>query len=140
TRGWALAANYSADRDLGLTARTLDVGPVDRIAPLFVVMQGLSVLVVLVVCSNVANLLLQRGAAREHEIAVRLALGARSGRVVRQLMTESLLLGSGGVVLGGALLMWARNAFTALIPASPLPIVADTPVDANVVFVLAAVG
>lgn len=108
--------------------------------PLFVILQGLTVLVVLVVCSNVANLLLQRGAAREHEIGVRLALGARPWRVVRQLMTESLLLGSGGVVAGGAVLLWARNAFNRVLPASPLPIVTDTPVDLRVVLVLGAVG
>ena len=138
--GVRLAASFEADRDLGLTARGLDVGPVDRMAPLFAVMLGISGLVLLIVCSNVANLLLQRGAAREHEMAVRLALGARPARIVRQLMTESLLLAAGAVLVGAAVLAWARNALTTLVPRSPLPIVADTPIDARVLAVLAGVG
>jgi predicted permease len=138
--GARLAASFSADRDLGMTARVLDVGPADRMAPLFTVMLGISGLVLLIVCSNVANLLLQRGAAREHEMAVRLALGARPARIVQQLMTESLLLAAGAVLVGGAVLAWARNALTSLVPRSPLPIVAETPIDARVLLVLAGVG
>ena len=138
--GARLAASFAEDRDLGLTARVLDVGPVDRMAPLFTVMLGISALVLLIVCSNVANLLLQRGAAREHEMAVRLALGARPSRIVQQLMTESLLLAAGAVLVGGVVLNWARNALTMLVPRSPLPIVADTPIDARVLVVLAGVG
>jgi predicted permease len=138
--GARLSASFAEDRDLGLTARVLDVGPVDRMAPLFAVMLGISVLVLLIVCSNVANLLLQRGAAREHEMAVRLALGARPSRIVQQLMTESLLLAAGAVLVGGVVLAWARNALTTFVPRSPLPIVADTPIDARVLAVLAGAG
>jgi len=138
--GAQLAARFAADRDLGLTARVLDIGPVDRLAPLFAVMLGITGLVLLIVCSNVANLLLQRGAAREHEMAVRLAMGARPTRLVRQLMTESLLLALGGVLTGAAVLVWARNALGAVMPPSPLPIVVDIPIDARVVLVLAGVG
>ena len=138
--GRRLAAQYAEDADLGLTARTLDVGPIERMAPLFAVMLGIAVLVVLIVCSNVANLLLLRGAAREHEMAVRLALGARPDRVVRQLMTESLLLALGGVAVGMAVLVWARTALDTLIPATPLPVVAETPLNVTVVLVIAAVG
>jgi predicted permease len=138
--GARLAAGFAADRDVGLTARVLDVGPVDRMGPLFTVMLGISGLVLLIVCSNVANLLLQRGAAREHEMAVRLALGARPARIVRQLMTESLLLAAGAVLVGAAVLASARNALTSLVPRSPLPIVVDTPIDARVLAVLAGVG
>lgn len=140
TTGRRIAAQFPENADMGLTARTLDIGPIERMAPLFSVMLGIALLVVLIVCSNVANLLLLRSSAREHEMAVRLALGARPDRVVRQLMTESLLLAIGGVVVGIAVLLWARTALDALTPASPLPIVAETPVNLTVILVLAAVG
>ena len=138
--GRRLATTYTALRDLGLRARTLDVGPVERMGQIFTVLMGLCVLVVLIVCSNVANLLLLRGAAREHEMAVRLALGARPARVIRQLMTESLLLAVGGVLFAAAFVTLARNAFDSMTPASPLPIVAKTEIDGGVILLLAVVG
>src|SRR6185369_16521044 len=121
TDGARLAATYQELKDVGMRARTLDVGPVEGMGKLFTILLGISILVVLIVCSNVANLLLLRGAAREHEMAVRLALGARAGRIVRQLMTESLLLAIGGVVIALGFVAWARNALNSLTPASPLP-------------------
>lgn len=138
--GRQLSAEFREFRDVGLEAQKLDVGPVERMAPLFKVMLGLSILVVLIVCSNVANLLLLRSASREHEIAVRLALGARAGRVVRQLMTESLLLAVGGVLLAVGFAIWSRNTLSSFAPASPLPLVVDTPFDGTVLAVIAAIG
>src|SRR5439155_18657475 len=58
----------------------------------------------------------------------------------RQLMTESVILGAGGVIVGVVVLLGTRNAFTSLMPATPLPVVLDTPIDTRVVLVLAAVG
>jgi predicted permease len=83
---------------------------------------------------------LQHAAAREHEMAVRVAVGADPGRLVRQLMTESLLLAFGGVLVGAAVLVWAHNALEALAPTTPLPLVAETAIDARVGIVVAIVG
>jgi hypothetical protein len=82
--GERLSLRHEALREFGLRARTFDIGPVERMAQVLAVLLGLSVVVVLIVCSNVANLLLLRGAAREHEVAVRLALGAQPRRIVWQ--------------------------------------------------------
>ena len=88
-------------------------------------------LVLLIACSNVANLVLSRGQERRRELALRTALGAGSGRVFRQLMTESLVLAVSGGVLAVALAYVALNALLALEPGS-LPRLAEVRLDSNV--------
>ncbi|MEO6196069.1 MAG: ABC transporter permease [Thermoanaerobaculia bacterium] len=112
---------------------------VGRVRPALLILFGAVALVLLIACANVANLLLARAAVRQHEVAVRLALGASRTRLIRQFLLESLVLAFAGTVFGLLLARWSLNALAPLAKGA-LPVFKEFPLDGRVFGFLLAVA
>jgi putative ABC transport system permease protein len=117
-----LAAAYpTTNKDWGAHLMLLDDRGVSDWRPLFALLSLAAGVVLLVGCANVANLLLARGLGRQREFTLRAALGARRTRIVRQVVTEGVVLASLGGALGIVLAFWGIRMLAWLAPVSDLP-------------------
>jgi putative ABC transport system permease protein len=140
-----LAGEYpETNRNVGaqiVPLRSHLVGSLGDVLPLLL---GAVAILLIVACANVANLLLARGVARSREFAVRQAVGAGRGRLIRQMLVESLLLAAAGGIAGLALARWTLNVIARLRPpdvagVDRIPIDARAAVIAGVVVLLATI-
>jgi predicted permease len=135
-----LAAEYpDANKGTGIFVNPLQDDIVGDIGPTLFMLLGAVGFVLLIACANVANLLLARSASRAREFAIRVALGATRRRIMRQLITESLLIASAGGAFGLLFALWAMKAALAVIPEA-LPRTDEIGLDGRVLFFTLAVS
>jgi putative ABC transport system permease protein len=141
--GRGLARDFPVEnRGAGLSvaaASPIPAGLRPLAAAFFTLLMGLVSILLLISCANVSGVLLARAAARRREIAVRLAIGAGRGRLVRQLLTEATLLFSIGAVAGLLLARVMTSLLLSVLPAFEVPLNVSLPLDGTVVAFAAGV-
>ena len=139
---------YQGEQRARFFARRIDVESIatgnsflrERFGYQLTVLMGLVGLVLLISCVNLANLMLARAAAREHEIGIRVALGASGWRLVRQLLTESVLLSTAGALLGMAFASWTTRLLANIMWTGYIPLDLDLTSDLRVLVFTAGVA
>jgi putative ABC transport system permease protein len=125
-----LAEQYpDVNKGTGVTLVPLKSDVAGPVKPLLLLLVTAVLFVLLIACVNVANLLLARSSRRGTEVAIRTALGASRSRIVRQLLTESMLLGLAGGGLGSLAAFWGTEAALTALPEVLLPRAAEIRVD-----------
>jgi predicted permease len=125
------AAYPDSNKGTGITLVPLKTDVVGDVRGVLLVLLGAVGFVLLIACANVANLLLARSTGRAREFAIRSALGASPARVIRQLLTESVMLGIAGGVIGLLIAKWGTRAILAALPAA-LPRSEEIGIDSHV--------
>jgi putative ABC transport system permease protein len=127
-----LEQQYPAtNQNWGVSIIPLLENEVGQVRPALLILFGAVMLLLLIACVNVANLLLARAATRQTEIAIRLAMGASRWRIIRQLLTESIILAVLGGAAGFLLVLWGMDSLLALAPEN-LPRIDEAQLDGRV--------
>jgi predicted permease len=140
-RVWANLAAVYPDKDKGISANLIPLRKwvVGNIQPMLLALLAAVGFVLLIACVNVGNLLLVRSTGRAREFAIRVSLGAGQARLVRQLLTESILLAIGGGGLGLLFAWWGTKAMLSRLPLN-LPRAGEVGLDSRVLIFTAAVS
>jgi predicted permease len=136
----SLAAEYpEADKDQGIALVAMKEDIVGNVQPYLIMLLAAVGFLLLIACANVANLLLARALGRARELAIRAAVGASRARMIRQLLTESILLSGIGGALGLLLAIWGTSAVLGALPGA-LPRAKEVSLDARVLLFTVAVS